>query len=363
MSEQKDTPNNNPHQDTILLTPNDNTNDDTIVGLEDFFEKTSEHNEHDQEQQTPEKTSDQNNISDNTDDTTSTEALDIEFFNQLDQTAHDDTLPPSFEINFEELAPLDTPVVANTETDDTVSKTDSTNKTEQIPTEPTTSPNDNNTNDADMATIAPMPQTTNKDNLKKSGIGSLFKKEQKTTKPNKKPSKTTQDGKEILLNDSKKLNMLIIAGIILLMLIAGALYMTMFHDTSAPDTATPAVSTPVAQETTSAVSSAEAAPSSANQTDILPTAGTPNINPDEILNAQIPSDPALVKEEIDRLADTDKQLSEQEKLVKEQLVMMEELTAAKAEQIALLEAQIAELEKQKTSGAAAPTSAAQKSGQ
>lgn len=73
------------------------------------------------------------------------------------------------------------------------------------------------------------------------------------------------------------------------------------------------------------------------------------VNPDEILNAEIPTDPALIKEEIDRLADKDAQIAEQEKLIQDQLTLMEDLTTAKAEQIALLEAQIAELENQKNS--------------
>ena len=77
-----------------------------------------------------------------------------------------------------------------------------------------------------------------------------------------------------------------------------------------------------------------------------PNAGQ-GVNPDEILNAQVPSDPALVKEEIDRLSDTNSRLKEQGKIAEDQLQVMEKLTTAKAEQIALLEKQIAELEKQK----------------
>ena len=81
---------------------------------------------------------------------------------------------------------------------------------------------------------------------------------------------------------------------------------------------------------------------------ILPTI-KPVVDPDEILNATIPTDPTLIKEEIDRLTDKDAQITEQEKLIQDQLTLMEDLTTAKAEQIALLEAQIAELEKQKNS--------------
>ena len=84
----------------------------------------------------------------------------------------------------------------------------------------------------------------------------------------------------------------------------------------------------------------------------MPTTNT--VNPDEILNAEVPNDPALVKEEIDRLKDTDTRLNEQGKIAEEQLTVMEELTTAKAEQIALLEAQIKELEKQKANAGAVP---------
>lgn len=87
---------------------------------------------------------------------------------------------------------------------------------------------------------------------------------------------------------------------------------------------------------------------------ILPGLPTPPLEIDTkmvdvnaIVQADIPEDPALIKEEIDRLSDKDARLSEQTKLINEQLGVIEELTSAKQEQIALLEAQIAQLEAQK----------------
>lgn len=76
---------------------------------------------------------------------------------------------------------------------------------------------------------------------------------------------------------------------------------------------------------------------------------TTTIDAEAIEQAEIPEDPALIKEEIDRLSDKGERLSEQAKLIDEQLTMMADLTTAKEEQIALLEAQIAQLEAQKGS--------------
>lgn len=67
-------------------------------------------------------------------------------------------------------------------------------------------------------------------------------------------------------------------------------------------------------------------------------------SPTAILNAPLPKNDSLAKEEIDRLEDERKRLAEQEKLAAEQLAMNKQLTDMKAEQIALLEQQIAQLE-------------------
>ncbi len=77
------------------------------------------------------------------------------------------------------------------------------------------------------------------------------------------------------------------------------------------------------------------------------TVGATQINtpdPKAILNAEIPKDEALVKEEIDKLSDEDQRLLEQQKLLDKRIDMMDELTAKKQEQIELLEKQIAQLE-------------------
>ena len=67
-------------------------------------------------------------------------------------------------------------------------------------------------------------------------------------------------------------------------------------------------------------------------------------DPDAILNAPLPENDSLAKEEIDRLEDERQRLAEQEKLAAEQLAMNKQLTEIKEEQIALLEEQIAQLE-------------------
>lgn len=202
---------------------------------------------------------------------------------------------------------------------------------------------------------------------KKKPLNELFDKKEKTSK-----TATSKPGRKAdiagVLSDSKQLNKLILGGIIALALIGMALYMAMSSDdtqptpppqnnntTSAPTQpkSAPQATPPATQDTTpeAGVSSDNASTSTQSDGDILPDI-KPLANPDEILNAGIPDDPALIKEEIDRLTDTNNQIAEQEKLIQEQLAMMTELTAAKEEAIALLEAQIAqELEKQKPEAA------------
>ncbi len=67
-------------------------------------------------------------------------------------------------------------------------------------------------------------------------------------------------------------------------------------------------------------------------------------NPTAILDAPLPENDSLAKEEIDRLEDERQRLAEQEKLAAEQVAMNKQLIDMKAEQIALLEQQIAQLE-------------------
>lgn len=70
------------------------------------------------------------------------------------------------------------------------------------------------------------------------------------------------------------------------------------------------------------------------------------IDVDAIVQAEVPDDPVLIKEEIDRLADENARLADQAKDIDGILSDTQKLTAAKEEQIALLEAQIAQLEAQ-----------------
>lgn len=157
--------------------------------------------------------------------------------------------------------------------------------------------------------------------------------------------------------DAKKKNQLLLGALACVALLGLVAYLFL-NNSSTITTPTPVATTtpPPAPAPTESAPVATTAPDATAQTNatanggesILPSTTTPNVNPDEILNAEIPSDPALVKEEIDRLNDTSAKLDEQGKIIKEQLTIMEDLTTAKAEQIALLEKQIAELEKQKT---------------
>lgn len=198
---------------------------------------------------------------------------------------------------------------------------------------------------------------------KKAGLFGKKDVASKATKPAKtKISKSTGDKGDFtgLLNNPQKLNKMILGGVIALILVGLALYMAMSGNESTPTNATP---TPV--NTPAPATNAEVAPTPQTQTETVsdvPTSADDNIlpeikpvvNPDEILNAEIPNDPTLIKEEIDRLADKEAQIAEQEKLIQDQLTMMEDMTTAKAEHIALLEAQIAELEKQKGNTSAEP---------
>lgn len=171
---------------------------------------------------------------------------------------------------------------------------------------------------------------------------------------NSKNSKTKLTSGAKSGNGSKKSNALLIAGLACALAIAGAGYVFLTGD-NAPAPTTASAPVPPPQPEQQPMDPSLQAPPADQQNPAMATDGmaAPNanqgVNPDEILNAQVPSDPALVKEEIDRLADTDSRLKEQGKIAEDQLQVMEKLTTAKAEQIALLEKQIAELEKQKNS--------------
>lgn len=214
-------------------------------------------------------------------------------------------------------------------------------------------------------------------NPKKSGgLGGLFSKGKKDPAKPAKADKTanakgglfakktkannTDNDKSVsgLTTPKKKTPIALIIGSVVILLLVGVLVFVLFSDNNPEPVTPPAEPTPTTptpppvsepmpttNTTTDTTSTIPNTTSSADQS-IIPNA-MPDINPDEILNAEIPEDPALLKEEIDRLADTEKQLDEQSKMIKEQLDLMNDLTKAKDEEIALLEAQIAELEKQK----------------
>lgn len=192
------------------------------------------------------------------------------------------------------------------------------------------------------ATSAPTPTLAKAKQDKKPLFGGFGKKATSATPKAKAPKSPKATNP-----DAKKKNQLLIGALVCLALLALVAYLFL-NNTSLINTPAPApVATP-----TPAPAPAPPTPAPANE-NILPNT-VPTVNPDEILNAEIPSDPALVKEEIDRLNDTGARLDEQGKIIEEQLTIMEDLTTAKAEQIALLEQQIAELEKQKAN-VATPT--------
>lgn len=89
-------------------------------------------------------------------------------------------------------------------------------------------------------------------------------------------------------------------------------------------------------------------PSENAPTDISEMLSVPeNIDTSAILQADIPDDPALIKEEIDRLNDIEERLAEQANDINQSLSEIDELTKAKEAQIALWEEEIALLEAQK----------------
>lgn len=185
----------------------------------------------------------------------------------------------------------------------------------------------------------------------------------------KSASKLTKIPKQADQTASKaiNLNFIIIGAVVSLLLLVGAYLLASGDDstpttavqvTSEPSTTAPADTTETLSVTdnldsdTSADSVAiDNAPADNTPDDTAPAdtmpIDMPIVNADEIVNASIPDDHALIKEEIDRLKDKDAQLAEQAQLIDEQLATLAQLTDAKEEQIRLLEAQIAHLESQK----------------
>lgn len=122
-------------------------------------------------------------------------------------------------------------------------------------------------------------------------------------------------------------------------------------------------STDSTKTTDSTETGAAATASAPVQTMIVPRAaeqvpqvanGINLITPEEILAPELPQDPALAKEELDRLDEQSSQLADQQATMNEQLDMMHELSSKKAERIQLLEQRIAELERQQAAPKSAP---------
>ena len=208
--------------------------------------------------------------------------------------------------------------------------------------------------------------------------------EQPLKTPNKKPwfgkkdkapkvavtKATTKPTKPVLTG--KKPNNLWILLVPLVLVGAGAWYfLTQHNDAPTPKAApvpiakpkAPAASIPastahaaastVASSTTTAsttvasavIATASSATATAASSPSVKTTNT--ISPAEILAPELPKDPAIAKEEMDRLAAQSDQLKEQEKIIEDQLAMMNELSSKKEAHIKLLEQQVAQLEQQK----------------
>lgn len=244
---------------------------------------------------------------------------------------------------------------------------------------------DGNKDDLPLAAIAPTPKPA-----KKSMFGSKSKDKSKS----KRAARPPKAGKGN--QDSKRLTMIVLGALVVLALLIGAwLFLNKgatgeaVSQVPVVDPATQAVEPPPEQtnetvetiETVDGTVEGEGLPDTsaidmavANAGTTDPNATAPNtgadattvppaptqempmmnldtslIDVDAITQGEVPEDPALIKEEIDRLNDKDGQFAEQAKLIDEQLKMMQDLTKAKEEQIALLEAQIAQLEKEKGS--------------
>lgn len=126
--------------------------------------------------------------------------------------------------------------------------------------------------------------------------------------------------------------------------------------TPAPQASVPAVATASSVAIDTQYASVAAASTSGQTTIASSTAGqTPQIanqinilTPEQILAPELPQDPTLAKEELDRLDEQSNQLTDQQTMMNEQLDMLNELSSKKEERIRLLEQRIAELERQQT---------------
>ena len=141
--------------------------------------------------------------------------------------------------------------------------------------------------------------------------------------------------------NSNLLKYIVLAALAAILLLVLAYWLNNQGNTPTPAPAPAPVVQPAPEPTP------EAAPQSEDATSFLPQGEAEQIDVDAILNAEVPQDETLIKEEIDRLHDKDTQLAEQAKILDEQLGGIEKLSQAQEEQIKLLEEQIKLLEAQK----------------
>lgn len=125
---------------------------------------------------------------------------------------------------------------------------------------------------------------------------------------------------------------------------------------AAPKASAPATSTASAVAMAQAAREAATADASTQMAEHVPEVANAIhlITPEDILAPAMPQDPALAKEELDRLDEQSSQLAEQQAMMSEQLDMMNELSNKKAERIRLLEQRIAELEREQEASKSSP---------
>lgn len=164
-----------------------------------------------------------------------------------------------------------------------------------------------------------------------------------------KPAGKAVKPKKTNANDPKKLNIMILGAVVLLLILVGAWFL-MRGESETPMPPEPApTSTQIVPATPAELPTPEPSsePAVSETLTVVEGLDIPVVNPDEILQAEIPSDPALIKEEIDRLTDQDQRLMSQVKDIETYLGDLQKLNDAKEEKITLLEAQITQLEAQK----------------
>ena len=187
------------------------------------------------------------------------------------------------------------------------------------------------------------PNDLDIDKLSELGLDEPFVDQTKPETVKRSFKKTPKSG----INNSKPLL------IVLACLLLAAIAYFLFKLLAPPATVSPIrQTTPESQQTTELANVAETTvtqPISSSDTaqdksDLMVFDPDSIPDPDEILNAEIPANDSLAKEEIDRLNDEYSRLTEQEKLAKQQADIMADLTQKKEEQIKLLEKQIAQLQ-------------------